>query len=131
MVGSPEEIRTPVSGSRAAQIGQNCAPLVIRDVEWAVSDFWEYCNIEERLSNKVSRDYKNVAKRLLTSCNGALSREAIRDFLRPYLEKAPKTYNNIIEVDSAWMIFEPHKGHTCKIQEDGERIALHFLIYNF
>jgi len=103
MVGSPEEIRTPVSGSRAAQISQNCASLVIKDVDWAVSDFWEYCKIEERLSHKVSRDYKNVTKRLLTSCNGELSREAIRDFLRLYLEKAPKTYNNIIDALRAFI----------------------------
>jgi len=94
--GSPEEIRTPISGSKA-QRSSNQAYFVVRDVDWVVSDFWEYCKIEERLSDKVSRDYKNVAKRLLMSCNGKLSREAIRDFLRPYLEKAPKTYNNIID----------------------------------
>ncbi len=100
--GSPGEIRTPVSGSRA-QISQNCASLVIRDIDWAVSDFWQYCKIEERLSDKVSGDYKNVAKRLLASCDGELSRETIRDFLRPYLEKAPKTYNNIVDALRAFM----------------------------
>jgi integrase len=81
----------------------NHASLVINDVEWAVSDFWEYCKIEERLSDKVSKDYKNVAKRLLQSCDGELSRDAIRDFLRPYCEKAPKTYNNIVDALRAFI----------------------------
>ena len=42
-------------------------------------------------------DYKNVAKRLLLSNNSELSRQSIREFLKPYLQKAPKTYNNIID----------------------------------
>jgi len=66
-------------------------------VDWVVSDFWQYCKFEERLSDKVSKDYKNVAKRFLLSCNGEMSRQAIREFLKPYLQKAPKTYNNIID----------------------------------
>ena len=96
IIGSLGEIRTPVSGSKA-QRSQNHASFVINDINWVVSDFWQYCKIEERLSDKVSMDYKNVAKRLLLSSNGELSRRSIREFLKPYLQKAPKTYNNIID----------------------------------
>jgi len=38
-----------------------------------------------------------MAKRFLLSCNGEISRQTIREFLKPYLQKAPKTYNNIID----------------------------------
>ena len=100
--GSPGEIRTLVSGSKA-QPSQNQASFVISDIDWVVSDFWQYCKIEERLSKKVARDYKNVAKRLLLSCDGQLSRQAIREFLKPYLHKAPKTYNNIIDALRAFI----------------------------
>ncbi|UCE16099.1 MAG: site-specific integrase [Candidatus Bathyarchaeota archaeon] len=55
------------------------------------------------MSDKVSRDYKNVAKRFLLSCNGEVSRQSIREFLKPYLLKAPKTYNNIIDALKAFM----------------------------
>jgi integrase len=95
-VGSPGEIRTPVGGSKA-QMGQNCASFTIRDINWAVSDFWQHCKIEERLSDKVCKDYRNVTHRFLLSCNGVVSRQSIRQFLEPYLHKAPKTYNNIID----------------------------------
>jgi integrase/recombinase XerD len=93
MVGSPGEIRTPVGGSK----GQETASVLINDVDWVVSDFWQYCKIEERLSEKVSKDYKNVARRFLLSCKGEVSRQSIRDFMKYYLQKAPKTYNNIID----------------------------------
>jgi len=94
--GSPGEIRTPVGGSKA-QIRRNYASFAIKDIDWTVSDFWQYCKIEERLSDKVSKDYKNVARRFLLSYNGEVSRQSIREFLKPYLQKAPKTYNNIID----------------------------------
>ena len=100
---SPGEIRTLVSGSKAQTI-QNQASFTIKDIEWAVSDFWQYCKIEERLSKKVARDYKNVAKRLLFSCDGRLSRQAIREFLKPYLQMKPKTYNNIIDALRAFIL---------------------------
>lgn len=87
VVGSPEEIRTPVSGSNV-QRSSNQTYFIIRDADWVVSGFWQYCKIEERLSDTVSRDYKNVARRLLNSCNGELSREAIRDFLRALFSKS-------------------------------------------
>jgi len=77
---------------------------VIKDVYWAVSDFWQYCKIEERLCAKVARDYKNVAKRLLMSCDGKLSRQSIREFLKPYLQKKPKTYSNIIDALRAFLL---------------------------
>ena len=102
-IGSPGEIRTPVDGSKA-QIIQNQASFTIIDVEWAVSDFWQYCKIEERLSNIVSKDYRNVARRFLLSCNGEISRQSIRDFLKYYLKKAPKTYNNVIDALKAFIV---------------------------
>ena len=77
---------------------------MINDVDWAVSDFWQYCKIEERLSKKVARDYKNVAKRLLVSCNGEICRHSMREFLKPYLQKKPKTYNNIIDALRAFIL---------------------------
>jgi hypothetical protein len=58
-------------------------------VDWVVSDFWQYCKIEERLSEKVSKDYKTVAKRFLSSIKGEMSRQTIREFLKPYLLKKP------------------------------------------
>ena len=101
--GSPGEIRTLVGGSKA-QVIQNQANFVIKDVDWVVSDFWQYCKIEERLCAKVARDYKNVAKRFLMSCDGKVSRQVIREFLKPYLEKKPKTYNNIVDPLRAFII---------------------------
>jgi integrase len=101
--GSPGEIRTLVSGSRAEEKSLNQASFVVKDIDWVVSDLWQYCKIEERLSDKVSKDYKNVANRFLLSCNGEISRQAIREFLKPYLEKAPKTYNNIIDALRAFI----------------------------
>jgi hypothetical protein len=94
--GSPGEIRTLVGGSKA-QRSQNSASFIISDIDWAVQDFYQYCKIEERLTSKVCNDYKYAARRFLLSCKGEISRQAIRDFLSPYLEKAPKTYNNIID----------------------------------
>jgi integrase len=37
------------------------------------------------------------------SCNGGISRQSIREFLKPYLQKAPKTYNNIIDALRAFI----------------------------
>jgi len=37
------------------------------------------------------------------SCDGQLSRQAIREFLKPYLQKAPKTYNNVIDALRAFI----------------------------
>jgi hypothetical protein len=62
IVGSPGEIRTLVNGSRA-QRSSSQDSFVISDIDWVVSDFWEYSKVEERLSKKVSKDYKNVARR--------------------------------------------------------------------
>ena len=64
---------------------------MISDIDWAVQDFYQYCEIEERLTSKVCNDYKYAARRFLLSCEGEISRQAIRDFLSPYLQKAPKT----------------------------------------
>ena len=101
--GSPGEIRTPVDGSKA-QIRQNSASFTILDVDWTGSDFWQHSKIDERLSAKVSKDYKNVTRRFLVSCNGVVSRQSIRRFLERYLQKAPKTYNNIIDGLGAFVV---------------------------
>jgi len=101
-IGSPGEIRTLVNGSRA-QRSSNQTSFVINDIDWVVSDFWEYSKVEERLSKKVSKDYKNVARRLLKLSEGEVSRQAVRDFLKLYVEKAPRTYNNIIDALKAFI----------------------------
>ncbi len=101
--GSPGAIRTPVYGSKA-QIRQNHASFTVKDVDWTVSDFWQHCTIDERLSAKVSKDYKNVTRRFLVSWNGVVSRQSIRQFLESYLQKAPKTYNNIIDGLRAFVV---------------------------
>jgi hypothetical protein len=69
----------------------------------AVSDFWQYCKIEERLSEIVHSTYKNVARRFLLSFNGEVTRQTIREFLKPYLQKAPATYNNKISALTAFV----------------------------
>ena len=101
-IGSPGEIRTLVNGSRA-QRSSNQTSFVINDIDWVVSDFWEYSKVEERLSKKVSKDYKNVARRFLKLSAGEVSRQAIREFLKLYVEKAPRTYNNIIDALKAFI----------------------------
>jgi hypothetical protein len=76
VVGSPGEIRTLVSGSRA-QSSQDS--LLISDIEMTVADFWEYLKVEERLSKKVSKDYKNVARRFLKLSVGNVSRQSTQE----------------------------------------------------
>ena len=97
-VGSPGEIRTPVDGSKAQEL-----VLKIDDIDTTVSDFHEYCRVQERLSKRVSKDYKNVTRRLLHISNGEVSTKAIRDLLKLYLNKAPRTYNNIIDALKAFI----------------------------
>ena len=50
--------------------------------------------IDERISPRIARDYRNTVRRFLKASNSVVSREAIRGYLRTYLDKAPKTYNN-------------------------------------
>ncbi len=101
VVGSPGGIRTLVSGSRAQCIQDNS--LIIDDIDKIVTDFWEYLKVEERLSKEVSKDYKNVAKRFLKLSVGKVSRMAVREFLKLYVDKAPRTYNNIIDALKAFI----------------------------
>ncbi|MGB9135551.1 MAG: tyrosine-type recombinase/integrase, partial [Candidatus Bathyarchaeia archaeon] len=98
--GSPGEIRTLVSGSRAQEVQDS---FVISAVDKTIADFWEYLKVEERLSKKVSKDYKNVAKRFLKLSVGNVSRQAVREFLKLYVDKAPRTYNNIIDALKAFI----------------------------
>jgi len=62
-----------------------------------VSNFDDYCSINERLEPRVTRDYRNIAKRFLKHSNGVISTETIRSYLSGYLNKAPKTYNNQLD----------------------------------
>lgn len=38
------------------------------------------------------------------SCNGEICRHSMREFLKPYLQKKPKTYNNIIDALRAFLL---------------------------
>jgi len=80
------------SGSAASGFAQT-----IDDVGDVVSDSWEYCVVDKRLSKSVAKDYKNIARRFLKHSNGGISRSTIRSYLNSYLSKAPKTYNNQLD----------------------------------
>ena len=69
-------------------------PATFKDIESVVSRFWEYCRVDERLEPRVAKDYKNIARRFLRLSNGVVSHESVRAYLKTYLDKAPKTYNN-------------------------------------
>ena len=62
-----------------------------------VGEFWRYCEIDERLTEHVSKDYKNIARRFLNHSDGIISKETIRKYLTDYLVKKPKTYNNQLD----------------------------------
>jgi hypothetical protein len=83
--GSPREIRSLASGSRATG-SQNCASFAVRDIDWTVSDLYQHCKFEERLSEKVCRDYRNVARRFLLTRNGEISRQSNGRFLEGWSE---------------------------------------------
>ena len=87
-----------VDGSKAQKL-----VLKIDDIDTTVSDFHEYCRVQERLSKRVCKDYKNVTRRLLRISGGEVSTKAIRDLLKLYLKKAPRTYNNIIDALKAFI----------------------------
>ena len=76
---------------------------MIENIDKTISDFWDHCKVVERLSKKVSKDYKNVTRRFLRHSNGEVSRQAIREFLKLYLAKAPRTYNNIVDALKAFV----------------------------
>jgi integrase len=76
---------------------------MINDMDQTIADFWEYLKVEERLSKKVAKDYKNVARRFLKLSVGQVSREAVREFLKLYVDNAPRTYNNIIDALKAFI----------------------------
>jgi len=62
-----------------------------------VARFYEYSKIDERLTNRVSSDYRNIARRFLKASSGMISRETVRAYLTSYIGKAPKTYNNQLD----------------------------------
>ena len=62
-----------------------------------ISEFWDYCKIDERLTERVSRDYRNIALRFVKFSEGMISKDTIRGYLTEYLEKKPKTYNNQLD----------------------------------
>lgn len=66
-------------------------PVLVQNVDKALAEFWEYCVVAERLTERVSGDYRQIAKRLLKFANGMVSEKTIRDYLATYLSKAPKT----------------------------------------
>ena len=90
MVGSPEEIRTPVAGSKANEIK-------IEDMEDTVSKFIVHCKINERLEKSVYSHYKWDVKRFLLHSSGIVSPESLRSYLATYLDKSPKSYNNQLD----------------------------------
>jgi len=59
-----------------------------------VPKFWEHCTIDERLEPRVAKDYRNTIARFLRFSDCVVSYESVRAYLRTYLDKAPKTYNN-------------------------------------
>jgi len=81
------------------RISRNLGDFEIRieNIENTVLKFQEYCRIDERLEPRVSKDYRNIARRFLKHSNGVISRETIRSYLSTYLGKAPKTYNNQLD----------------------------------
>jgi len=75
-------------------MGEPTVPPPPLDVDEVTSKFWEYCLVDERLTRRVAKDYKNTVKRFLKFSNGVVSHESVRAYLRSYLDRAPKTYNN-------------------------------------
>jgi len=55
-----------------------------------LNEFYDYCVVDERITERVSKDYRNTARRFLRFTDGVVSYESVR----AYLERAPKTYNN-------------------------------------
>ena len=78
-------------------VTQVLVPVLVQDVDKALAEFWDYCVVTERLTERVSGDYQQIAKRLLKLANGMVSQKTIRDYLATYLNKAPKTYNNQLD----------------------------------
>ncbi|MFX0108353.1 MAG: tyrosine-type recombinase/integrase, partial [Candidatus Hodarchaeota archaeon] len=70
------------------------SPIKIRNIDAVISNFKEYCIIDERMSKRCAKDYKNTVKRFLIASNGIVSRECVRQYLRSYLSMRPSTYNN-------------------------------------
>jgi integrase len=53
--------------------------------------------VDERLGERVSKDYRQIIRRFLRFADGIVSKETIRGYLSSYLKKAPKTYNNQLD----------------------------------
>jgi integrase len=62
-----------------------------------VQKFYEFCLVDQRLSARVSKDYRNVSRRFLKFCDGQVSKETVRGYLISYLDKSPRTYNNQLD----------------------------------
>jgi len=92
------EIRTPVGGvllrefGSRAHHGETYGSFI--SLGCVASKLWEYCLVDERLTRRVAKDYKNTVKIFLKFSNGVVSHESIRAYLRSYLDRSPKTYNN-------------------------------------
>ena len=69
-------------------------PAIFKDIEGVVLRFWEYCRVDKRLEPRVAKDYKNTALRFLKFSNGVVFYENVRAYLKTYLDKTLKTYNN-------------------------------------
>jgi integrase len=87
------------SESAASKIAQT-----IENIGKVVSEFQEYCVVDERLAHVVGKDYKNIARRFLEHTKGVISRESIRSYLNTYINKSPKTYNNQLDGLRAFII---------------------------
>jgi integrase len=95
---------TQGSGSRADCIQENNSTIIhFSDCRKTLHDFYEYLNVVERLSKKVCGDYRGVARRFLKHSSGILFRESILGYLKTYLDKKHKTYNNIIDALKAFI----------------------------
>ena len=62
-----------------------------------ISDFVEFCRVDERLQQSVIYSYRYIAIRFLNSCKGQVSKDAVRAYLASYTGHSPKTYNNQID----------------------------------
>jgi len=90
-------------GSASATV---LVPVLVQDTDKALSEFWDHCVVNERLTERVSKDYRAITRRFLKFSEGLITQNNIRDYLATYLSKAPKTYNN--QLDALRALIERH-----------------------